>query len=200
MPFGGPAPTWAYTSTNVTSGSTTTQWYSWTNASNATTSTYGANASLNAYIQEGYQRAMQRALNRHQQEYAEMERDRAQGLGPIEPPPLPPTMKPAFPARARARARRLLRSLLTPDQWASYRAHRMFEQRGRSGEIYRVHRGRIANIEVPARGYRLCVHPDPRIEMPVEDVLAAQVLHLRTDEQGLRATANVHPGLRGPRG
>lgn len=109
-------------------------------------------------------------------------------------------INPVAAKRSRSRARALLRSVLTAEQWTSFCEVKMFEIEGRSGQRYRVHHGRIANIEVPALGYRLCVHPDPRVNMPVEDVLVSQVLHLRADDLGLARTANVHPGLGGPRG
>ena len=66
---------------------------------------------------------------------------------------------------------------------------------GSAGRTYRIWRGVAGNVrELDAAGReraRLCCHPTE--DVPQGDVMAAQKLHLETDEAGFRRTANVTP-------
>lgn len=103
-------------------------------------------------------------------------------------------------ARQRA-ARRALATLLrfiSAEQREELRQHGHFLVRGgASGNLYRIRRGRVANIDVldgaGAVLLRLCAHP--ALEVPDSDTMLAQALHLQSaanEEQFVR-TANVHP-------
>lgn len=67
--------------------------------------------------------------------------------------------------------------------------------KGNAGGRYRIKWGRTANIEVlhgRRVDHRLCIHPvDP--SLPIEDVMLAQILHLKTDEAEVLRIANRHP-------
>lgn len=96
---------------------------------------------------------------------------------------------------AAARARELLVSFLTKPQRREFAKHKAVTIIGASGQVYRITYGKIANIEVLAPGgrllHRLCVHPE-NPELPVEDVMLSQLLHLRADEDVLVRRANIH--------
>lgn len=107
--------------------------------------------------------------------------------------PVPPRRPPA----ARQRARDLLISMLTPDQRKEFDDSQAFTLLAQSGKRYRITHGIIANIEALSRKgvvtHRLCAHPHNASELPVEDTLIAQLLHLRADEAGFLRGANRHP-------
>lgn len=98
-----------------------------------------------------------------------------------------------------ARARGLLIGELSRAQRRQFEAKGSFEVRGRRG-VYRIRRAVAGNIDVlrPEGGiaHRLCGHPSD-LSMPVEDVMLAQLIHLRHDEDGFLRVANRHaaPGL-----
>lgn len=96
---------------------------------------------------------------------------------------------------ARQRARDLLVSFLNPEQRAQLEHNNSFVVHTRR-HSYRITRGRIANIDVLDKSglakHSLCIHPeDPNL--PIEDVMLSQLLHLHSDERRLLATANRHP-------
>lgn len=104
---------------------------------------------------------------------------------------------------ARTRAEGLLRTVLNEQQWDSYRRERHFELITQSGRRYRIRRGVSHNVELIENDEALesyCAHPNTAVyaddqeflgHMPAEDVVVAQVLALRTDEEGFRRTANI---------
>lgn len=98
-----------------------------------------------------------------------------------------------------SRARGLLIGELSRAQRRQFEAKGSFEVRGRRG-VYRIRRAVAGNIDVlrPEGGiaHRLCGHPSD-LSMPVEDVMLAQLIHLRNDEDGFLRVANRHaaPGL-----
>lgn len=97
---------------------------------------------------------------------------------------------------ADGKAEDLLRRLLDPDQLAQLEARGYFDVSGTHGRRYRIRRGKIANIEVfdgNIARHRLCVHPVGAHELPVGDVMAAQLLHLRANENEVLRIANRHP-------
>lgn len=95
---------------------------------------------------------------------------------------------------AKRRATVILMRNLTPEQRESYKLHKMFEVLARSGQRYRINRGRVANVDVlDEKGkvkHRLCAHPD--VFCPDEDTMLAQKLMLENLEQEFVRTANVH--------
>jgi len=97
------------------------------------------------------------------------------------------------------RALELLKSLLTPEQWADYTANQAFIVRGSDGVEYEIEHGTNGNViaRLEDRRVRYCAHPrlwdsTTRTQLPVPDVLAAQVLALKTDAPGFVAVANIH--------
>lgn len=100
--------------------------------------------------------------------------------------------------RAKRRSLTLLLKLLDQTQRQEFRESRHFHVIGaRSGNCYRIHVGSISNIDVLHRNgkvrHRLCVQPTG--DVPIYDVMAAQLLHLQdpdTEPKFLRK-ANVHP-------
>jgi hypothetical protein len=95
---------------------------------------------------------------------------------------------------AKERARELLLSFLTEEQRAEFAVNKNFIVEAASGTRYRITYGRIANIQVLELGHvkhRLCVHPANE-DIPVEDVMLSQLLHLRADEAELVLRANIH--------
>ncbi|MDB5838158.1 MAG: hypothetical protein JWQ23_110 [Herminiimonas sp.] len=102
--------------------------------------------------------------------------------------------------RAKRRALTLLLKLLNPQQRQEFRANKYFHVTGgSSGDRYRIQVGRIANIEIlDGNGKvkcRLCIHPVG--DVPVYDVMAAQLLHLQDPgaEERFLYRANVLPAL-----
>jgi hypothetical protein len=100
---------------------------------------------------------------------------------------------------ASARARQLLLGELDPVQRAQFLAEGYFVVIGRRGRRYRIRPAVSANIDVLRRSgrvlERLCVHPEGAYRMPVEDVMLAQLLHLRHSEAELLRIANHHAAL-----
>lgn len=96
---------------------------------------------------------------------------------------------------AQHRAQELLFSFLTEAQRIEYQENKSFTVVCKRG-VYRIKYGRIANIEVLRPNsdrvqHRLCVHPKD-LDLPVEDIMVSQLLHLRNNEAELLARANVH--------
>ena len=102
--------------------------------------------------------------------------------------------------RARRRSLVLLLRQMDPEQRREFRQHRYFHVTGGStGDIYRIRVDMIANIDVLRSDgkvrHRLCVRPGG--DIPIYDVMAAQLLHLQdpaTEYRFLR-TANIHTTL-----
>lgn len=94
---------------------------------------------------------------------------------------------------ANAKAHALLLSFLTPAQRAEYELARQFEVIGQSGTRYRIRYGRSGNIEQLDQAgtvvQRYCVHPSD-YALPPEDVMLAQALHLRANDNELTRIAN----------
>jgi hypothetical protein len=96
---------------------------------------------------------------------------------------------------SRDRATALLLELLTPEQARSYSHEGYFEVRGSAGGRWRINSsGQAGNVDLvhEADGRRLasfCCHPPGRL--PAADAHLAQMLHLVTDEEGFRRTANM---------
>lgn len=102
--------------------------------------------------------------------------------------------------RAKRRSLSLLMKLLNPQQREEFRTQRYFHVTGgRSGNRYRIRIAAFANIDVlTPEGrvrHRLCAHPAG--DVPVFDVMAAQMLHLQdaASEQRFLRRANIHPPL-----
>ncbi len=99
---------------------------------------------------------------------------------------------------ARARAEELLLSLLTDEQAASYTENGWFEVRGSRGGRWRIRRrGQMGNVDLmpeigEVREASFCCHPPGGL--PDADAHVAQMLHLVTDEEGFRRTANLLHG------
>lgn len=99
--------------------------------------------------------------------------------------------------RAKRRSLSLLMRLLSPAQRQEFRQFGHFHVTGgASGNRYRIRPGTFANIDVlyPSGRvkHRLCAHPAG--DVPVYDVMAAQMLHLQEPvcEQRFLRQANVH--------
>jgi hypothetical protein len=104
-----------------------------------------------------------------------------------------PCVQPAPDRRAaERRAREMLMSLLDRDQRAMFQKEEVIIEVAPSGNRYRLKFAVTGNIErLNSRGRpveRLCVHP---AGVPVGDVLATQLLLIRTDEDELRRMANI---------
>jgi hypothetical protein len=127
--------------------------------------------------------AHQRALERQLAEIEQREREREERR-----------------QAAAARARALLIGELDPVQREQFETVGHFIHIGRRGRRYRIRKGISANIDVLRKSdamvtMRLCVHPEGAHRMPDEDVMLAQLLHLRDDERGLLRIANHHPPI-----
>lgn len=102
--------------------------------------------------------------------------------------------------RAKRKALLLLLKQLNPEQRQEFRKYRHFHViGGSSGDRYRIRVDMIANIDVlrddGKAKYRLCVRPVD--DVPMYDVMAAQLLHLqdpRTEPRFLQQ-ANIHSTL-----
>jgi hypothetical protein len=98
-------------------------------------------------------------------------------------------------AVAHSRAREVLLSLLTDEQAASYAEKGWFEVRGSRGGRWRIRaRGQAGNVDLmpeigDEREASFCCHPPGGL--PDADAHLAQMLHLVTDEDGFRRTANL---------
>jgi len=102
--------------------------------------------------------------------------------------------------RAKRRSLSLMLSLLNAEQQAEFHRYRYFHVvGGETGTRYRIRIASFANIDIIGPGgstmYRLCAHP--RGDIPVYDVMAAQMLHLQdaATERTFLRSANVHPVL-----
>jgi hypothetical protein len=95
---------------------------------------------------------------------------------------------------AEQRAFELLRLALSDEEMRQLDTEKHFEVRGSSGTVYRIRKGRSANIDVMDNGrvtHRLCFHP--QIYCPDYDTMLAQKLLLETDEDAALRMANVLP-------
>lgn len=99
-------------------------------------------------------------------------------------------------AEADAKAHKILLRFLTAEQRRDFEASKEFLVIGASGAKYRIKWGRVANIEALTAddrvSHRLCVHPVDA-SLPIEDVLLAQLLHLKSNDNDLARIANRHP-------
>jgi hypothetical protein len=100
--------------------------------------------------------------------------------------------------RAKRRSLGLMMSLLSPEQRLEFETCRYFHVIGGStGTLYRIRVAAFANIDIPGPHgrtmYRLCAHPAG--DVPVYDVMAAQLLHLQDPaaEKAFLRHAHVHP-------
>ena len=95
----------------------------------------------------------------------------------------------------REKARTLLRSLLTEEEWQSWREHNSVRLLGSEGGLYEIGcgwAGMLYKLD-PATSEplaKLCCHPPSHF--PVEDRVATLVLALRADENDVLHRANVH--------
>ncbi|WP_019140183.1 hypothetical protein [Noviherbaspirillum massiliense] len=102
--------------------------------------------------------------------------------------------------QARRRALGLLVRLMSQEQREEFRRSGQFHViGGSSGTHYRIRVAMFANIDVLHPDgrvkHRLCAHPAG--DVPVYDVMAAQMLHLQdpTTEHRFLQQANIHPAL-----
>lgn len=96
---------------------------------------------------------------------------------------------------AEAKASALLLSILTVRQRREYRRYGRVTVKAPSGRIFRVQRGVVGNISIMEGDLRratLCVHPGGNI--PVDDVVAGQILAIMHCEEEVIAKANLHGG------
>jgi hypothetical protein len=97
-------------------------------------------------------------------------------------------------AEAERKAERLLVENLTLKQRLHYERHKAFIVRGHSGRLYRVRKGRSANVDVINPDGRvidrLCFHP--AMQVPDGDTMLAQKLMLELDDHGASRIANRH--------
>lgn len=97
----------------------------------------------------------------------------------------------ATAARIRERGEQTLALLLTPEQLEDWRRTSSFRLITQAGHEYKIKRGISGNVKLIEQGEEvesLCCHPSG---VSREDVVIAQVLALRTDEEGFRRTANI---------
>lgn len=102
--------------------------------------------------------------------------------------------------RAKRRAFTLLLKLLSAEQRHEFLTYRHFHViGGSSGNRYRIRVAAFANIDMLCADgkvrYRLCAQPAG--DVPVYDMMAAQMLHLQdaVTERRFLQRANVHPAL-----
>lgn len=104
------------------------------------------------------------------------------------PKPLPGVSK-----RALARAKRLIKQHLTDAQLEMLAAKQYFELESSSGKRYRIYRGHSMNVyRLDDEGReieRLCAYSKTP-NMPDDDHILIQKLHLETDEEAFRKVAN----------
>lgn len=159
------------TSTTSYTASTNTAWTTWTSIGTIT-----ADWVVTGTFHAGVETAEDRAeRERRNAEYAQQAADREAEREAI-----------------RARAEETLALLLTPEQMADWRRTDSFRLITQAGREYRIRRGIAGNVKLIEQGQEvesLCAHPNG---VPREDVVIAQVLALRTDEESFRATANIH--------
>lgn len=176
---------WSATTTTYTTAATTV-WNNWlipTTGATGGTLTYQVHDETSVFTEEQRvaqaQRAVERAERRRE---AEVAREAANAV-----------------------ASETLRLLLSEEQWASWEANAWFDEVLPSGAVYRLHRGVSGNVRHTPAGRRresLCAHPSTHVQdddgeflglLPTVDVVIAQVLALRTDEEGFRRVANISP-------
>ncbi|HEX2530419.1 MAG TPA: hypothetical protein VHK70_03010 [Burkholderiaceae bacterium] len=102
--------------------------------------------------------------------------------------------------RAKRRSLALMQSLLSPEQREEFNRYHYFHVTGgKTGMRYRIRIASFANIDVIGSAgsvlYRLCAHPAG--DVPVYDMMAAQMLHLQdaATEHAFLKNTNVHPAL-----
>lgn len=216
MPFGSTAPNqiqgaiqgascglggWTFTSTT----STDTTPYYWDSFGTASTVTVTVTASyansiwfnLNSSDWQGGQLGQQQGNLQgqgmgYESQMANAQQARNQAAQQALPQQRPPTYSQLQVNSAAAKARTLLLSVLSPEQRAEYTKSKTFIVRGNAGGLYRITHGRIGNVIVLNAAdfkptHALCAHPDG---VPIEDVLVAQLLHLRDDEAAFGRVAN----------
>jgi hypothetical protein len=116
--------------------------------------------------------------------------------GTVPDIPVPPPRLVAVPA-ARDRAKALLKSILSPSDWKHYKkTGTLIVVGGVTRNIYRLHNDSAAgNIRVLDRLNRethvLCCHCNHSEQLPIEDQLIAQKLHIEHDETAFLAKANT---------
>lgn len=105
---------------------------------------------------------------------------------------------------ASIRAEELLLSFLDETQRAQYERDESFDVIGSRGGHYRINHGVSGNVHLLHEGrtaLSLCAHPETTVydaagtylgELPVPDVMLAQMLALQTDELRFNDTANIH--------
>lgn len=90
-------------------------------------------------------------------------------------------------------AKSLLDSVLTEVQRECFKKENWFLVIGKSGDIYRINRGFVGNVDLLDPTGKLlrsfCMHINTRF--PMEDNLVAQKLHLETDDKHFVENANV---------
>ena len=173
----------AGTCTNVTVGNVVTNGYvydGWVQQQdNARTAYVGA---LNRLVSPAEATARRERQLAHDRQREEWERGAVERAGRVK--------------AVQERAERLLMSVLTPAEQRQMRTdgHVMFTVEGgdQPARHYKVRRGSHGNIKrCDASGRELeswCVQPSG---VPVDDVVAAQIVHLKYDEASIRAKANI---------
>ena len=89
--------------------------------------------------------------------------------------------------------------MISEEQWENWEQNQQVEIVGSQGNRYRLVNGSAGNVtsfDDEGDIARYCAHPRLHDEQgryhPNEDVIAAQILVLKTDEQHFLDTANVH--------
>lgn len=191
---------WREWTSNYTTSATTTYtnviWSDWINAGSTTiTGSYSPNtiwadwANQPVIVQGGYrQQATQVAQEELERREAERQAQRAEEQDRLR--------------EAQRRAEELLQVILTDEQWAAYQAKAEFSVIGKSGRRYLIRRGTHGNIKViedEVVTESLCIQPPldeydeqgRRRPLPLADVMVAQVLGIRHDEENFRRVANI---------
>lgn len=94
-------------------------------------------------------------------------------------------------ATAKVRAQRLLAMSLAREQLKDLDEKGFFLVEVKSGHRYRIYKGTHGNVKREEDGVlveSLCIQPT---EVPAEDAMLAQKLHLEADEEDFRRTANI---------
>lgn len=159
-----------------------------TTSTNATARLYfnGATATpmMSAYEAMALLNAQQSRINQMGQ---------PQQLGEGQLPNITPQPNPDRVAAAR-KARAILESFLDVGQRLDLASFQSFDVEGKSGRQYRVTWGRSGNIlrfEGGGMMTRLCCHPGD-LDLPIGDVMLAQLLHIKDDDEGFCRIANNH--------
>ena len=172
---------WAISSSTATSWTNNT-WANWSGSTAATTGSYMVTAPTPERLTPEQRAEQELRVARH--EAARKVEQRRREL-------------------ASERAEQLLKTILTEDQWVSWERDKNFELITQSGRRYRIRRGVSHNVQLVEDDFEtesLCAHPAISVwsedggllgKIPAEDVVVAQVLALRTDEEGFRRVANI---------